>query len=134
MHIKEIESIFIYFSGHGNNQCIYFEDEILSSSDFTNYFLNKIYKKMKIIMVFDCCKSGSFINSSFLENIYFYLLDTKLLFLSACNATQYTFEKYDKNENKYYGTFTYFFNKIIKKYRQISWSELIYLIKIMTYL
>ena len=130
--IKEsykIDTIFIYFSGHGNNDSILLNtNEKLFCSEFRNNFLMKISKNTKIIIIFDCCKSGNYVDTSnFISNIKFYILNIKILFISACNQMQNTTEIYNK-EKIYYGIFTYFLCFVIKKYRQISWSKLIYIV------
>jgi hypothetical protein len=131
--IKEssnIDTIFIYFSGHGNNNGILLNnDEVLFNYELKDNFLDKISKDTKIIIIFDCCKSGNYIDTKFISNINFYILNLKILFLSSCNEIQNTTEIYINKEKMYYGIFTYFLNYIIKKYRQISWSELMYILK-----
>ena len=127
-----IDTIFIYFSGHGNNKGILLNnDEVLFNYEFRDNFLNKLSKDTKIIIIFDCCKSGNYIDTRFTSNINFYILNLKILFLSACNEIQTTTEIYISKEKLYYGIFTYFLSYVIKKYRQISWSELIYIIKLL---
>jgi len=129
---NNIDTIFIYFSGHGNNKGILLNnDEVLFNYEFKDNLLDKISKDTKIIIIFDCCKSGNYIDTKFISNINFYILNLKILFLSACNEIQNTTEIYINKEKIYYGIFTYFLNYIIKKYRQISWSELMYILKLL---
>ena len=132
--IKEshkIDTIFIYFSGHGDNDSILLNtDEKLHCSEFKNNFLIKISKNTKIIIIFDCCKSGNYVNTNFISNINFYISNIKILFISACNQMQNTTEIYYKDKICY-GIFTYFLCFVIKKYRQISWSKLIYNVTIL---
>ena len=129
---NNIDTIFIYFSGHGNNKGILLNnDEVLFNYEFKDNLLDKISKDTKIIIIFDCCKSGNYIDTKFISNINFYILNLKILFLSACNEIQNTTEIYINKEKMYYGIFTYFLNYIIKKYRQISWSELMYILKLL---
>lgn len=129
---NNIDTIFIHFSGHGNNKGILLNnDEVLFNYEFKDNFLNKISKDTKIIIIFDCCKSGNYIDTKFISNINFYILNVKILFLAACNKIQNTTEIYINEKKMYYGIFTYFLNYIIKKYRQISWSELIYILKLL---
>ena len=129
---SNIDSIFIYFSGHGNNEGILLNnDEVLFNYEFKDNFLDKISKDTKIIIIFDCCKSGNYIDTKFISNINLYILNLKILFLSACSEIQNTTEIYIDEEKLYYGIFTYFLNYIIKKYRQIYWSELIYILKLL---
>jgi hypothetical protein len=71
------------------------------------------------------------IDTKFISNINLYILNLKILFLSACSEIQNTTEIYIDEEKLYYGIFTYFLNYIIKKYRQIYWSELIYILKLL---
>lgn len=56
--IKENDTFIIYFSGHGNNACFAFSDDIILYDDFLDLVKN-VNSKNKIIML-DCCKSGSF--------------------------------------------------------------------------
>ena len=134
--VKEsnITTLFFYFSGHGNNNGIFINSyEILDKYEFKNNFLNKLSRNTKLIIILDCCRSGNYIDSSFISNINSYLLNLKIIFLAACNNFQNTSEIYDKSNNLYYGIFTYCLYSIINKYNPKSWSQLIYLIKIIIY-
>ena len=60
-NIENIKTILFYFSGHGNNNCIYLENnERLFDYEIKTNLINKLYPNTKFICILDCCKSGGF--------------------------------------------------------------------------
>ena len=81
-----IDNIFFYFSGHGNSNCIFLENnEQLYDYEIKTTLLTKLSANTKIIFILDCCKSGNFFRiGNWIANFNLYKLDLKLLLFSAC--------------------------------------------------
>jgi YVTN family beta-propeller protein len=81
---KNIADLYIVLVGHGDENTIFFDDKILSSSDL-NQYLNvfNTFTDANIVVVIGACKSGSFVKE-----------------LSAQNRIIITSSKADENSNK----------------------------------
>lgn len=126
-----IDNIFLYFSGHGNSNCIFLENnEPLYDYEIKTNLLSKLAHNTRIVFILDCCKSGNFFRiGNWITNFNLYKLDLKLLLFSACKATEIATEIYNEEKGAYFGLFTYYLCKILNKHKNCSWSDLLILIK-----
>jgi len=124
---KDIQNILIYFSGHGNNNYILLENnEKLYDYEVKTYLLNKLLPNIRTIFILDCCKSGSFLKTSFFNNFFgFYSLN--YFVLAACKNDQSTIEIYT-DKSAYYGLFTFYLFELLNNNKNLSWNNLLLLL------
>ena len=132
-----ITKLIIYFSGHGYKSRLNFYNENISNDKFFNLISKKVKNINELIIILDCCYSGSFYTEKKYNNI------NKITFISACNNKQKSNEglvDYNKDyfifknpqkinniNNIIIGIFSYNFFKLIynkKIYNPVLWSEL----------
>jgi hypothetical protein len=77
-----INKLIIYFSGHGYRKRLKFFDENIINDKFFNSINQKIKNIDEIILILDCCYSGSF----FIDKKYAKINNIK--YLTACNKNQ----------------------------------------------
>jgi hypothetical protein len=128
---NNIETILIYFSGHGNNNCICIDkNERLFDYDIKTNLINYLLPTTKIICILDCCKSGNFFRiDNWFTNFRIYENSIKLLLISACNNNEIATEFYDKKNSVNFGLFTFYFFEILSKFKNYSWIDLLDLLK-----
>ena len=133
LNIKNnIDTILFYFSGHGNNNCIYLENnEILFDYEVKINLINNLEQNTKIICILDCCKSGNFFRiGNWFSNYRIYENNVKLLLISACNNNESATEFYNKYNSVTFGLFTFYFVKLLYKFKNYIWKDLIELLNI----
>jgi len=157
--------LFMYFSGHGstivdsNGDEVDKKDEIFLPQDWqVSYISDDLFQslikdyKSKLLIMFDCCNSGTMCDLKFSYNIKDYtsidylkkkddMID--IICISSCGENENTFEKYfsknfiNTDTNKFYGEFTIFFLHILKSYLEenLSFDNFKYkdLLKLMHY-
>jgi len=128
---NNIETILIYFSGHGNNNCIYIDkNERLFDYEIKTNLINHLIPNTKVIFILDCCKSGNFFRiGNWFTNFTIYENSIKLLLISACNNNEIATEFYDKKNSVNFGLFTFYFFEILSKFKNYSWIDLLDLLK-----
>lgn len=128
---NNIETILIYFSGHGNNNCVYIDNnERLFDYEIKTNLINKLLPNTKVICILDCCKSGNFFRiGNWFTNFTIYENNIKLLLISACNNNEIATEFYDKKNFVTFGLFTFYFFEILSKFKNYSWIDLLDLLK-----
>jgi len=57
---KPGDAVIMYFSGHGGHGCIYVYDDTITKQELNTYF-NNIKTGVNIVIMFNCCHSGSMI-------------------------------------------------------------------------
>ena len=127
LNIKNnIDTILIYFSGHGTNNCIYLENnERLFDYEVKVNLINNLEQNTKIICILDCCKSGNFFRiNNWFSNYIIYENNIKLLLISACNNNESATEFYNKRTSVTFGLFTFYFFELLSKFKNYIWKDL----------
>ncbi len=126
-HKKDIDTILFYFSGHGNNNCIFVENNTrLFDYEIKTKLLNNLESNTKFICILDCCKSGNFFRiGNWFLNFSLYEKNIQLLLISACNNNEIATEFYDNKNCLTFGLFTFYFFEILTKIKNCTWKDLI---------
>ncbi len=128
LNIKtHIDTILIYFSGHGNNNCISLENnERLFDYEIKTNLINNLENNTTFICILDCCKSGNFFRiGNWFTNYIIYEKNIKLLLISACNNNEIATEFYDKRNSVTFGLFTFYFFELLNKFKNYNWTDFI---------
>lgn len=128
------KSILFYYSGHSSNESLStYDNKKLYNHEIIDVFIKKIPKNIIFYSIFDSCQSENFFNLNYYwykQKWYKIKFNKKielnnLIILSACCKYENTIEiEIDKSKLIYEGLFTNSIVNILKKNRNISWSDL----------